>query len=188
MPAPTRTPRISWVEEGLRALAAGGPDAVRIEPLAKALGVTKGGFYWHFEDRSALLEEMLDAWERLGVDEVIERIEGEGGDARAKLRRLSEIATSDDEVLGIDPLKIDLAIRDWARREPAVAERLRGVDNRRMDYMRSLFGELCDGEDEVEARCLLAFTLWIGNHFIAADHGGRSREDVVELALATLEA
>ena len=68
----TRTPRSSWIHEGLRALAAGGPDAVRIEPLARALGVTKGGFYWHFADRRALLDEMLDAWERAGVDEVIE--------------------------------------------------------------------------------------------------------------------
>ena len=64
MAAPTRTPRHWWIEEGLRALAAGGPDAVRIDPLAKALGVTRGGFYWHFEDRGALLEEMLDTWER----------------------------------------------------------------------------------------------------------------------------
>ena len=47
MSAPTRTPRSSWIEEGLRALAAGGPDAVRIELLAQALGVTRGGFYWH---------------------------------------------------------------------------------------------------------------------------------------------
>ena len=53
-----------WIDEGLRALAGGGPDAVRIEPLAQALGVTKGGFYWHFDDRRALLDEMLDAWER----------------------------------------------------------------------------------------------------------------------------
>ena len=50
--AVARTPRGRWVEEGLRALAAGGPDAVRIEPLAQALGVTKGGFYWHFADRA----------------------------------------------------------------------------------------------------------------------------------------
>src|SRR2546421_5934141 len=28
MAAPTRTPRANWIEEGLRALAAGGPDAV----------------------------------------------------------------------------------------------------------------------------------------------------------------
>ena len=179
----TRTPRSSWIDEGLRALAAGGPDAVRIEPLAKALGVTKGGFYWHFDDRRALLDEMLDTWERVSVDEVIERIEGQGGDARAKLRRLSAIAGSSDE-----RLRIDLAVRDWSRRDNTVAKRLRRVDNRRMDYMRSLFGAICPDEDDVEARCMLAFSLWIGNHFIAADHGARRRADVVELALRRLEA
>src|SRR4051812_35917526 len=108
MMAITRTPRSSWIDEGLRALAAGGPHAVRIEPLARALGVTKGGFYWHFDDRRALLEEMLDTWERVSVDEVIERVESEGGDARAKLRQLSALAFSGDEVLRIDPLTIDL--------------------------------------------------------------------------------
>src|SRR2546423_4970676 len=117
MSAPTRTPRSSWIKEGLRALAAGGPDAVRIEPLAEALGVTRGGFYWHFDDRRALLEEILDSWERASVGEVIERVESEGGEPRFKLRRLSALAASSDE-----PLRIDLAVRDWARREPAVAE------------------------------------------------------------------
>lgn len=184
----TRTPRSSWIDEGLRALATGGPDAVRVESLARALGVTKGGFYWHFHDRRALLEEMLDTWERVSVDEVIERVEGEGGDARAKLRRLSAIASSGGKVLRIDPLRIDLAIRDWARREQTVADRLRRVDNRRMDYMRSLFGAFCPDQDDAEARCMLAFSLWIGNHFIAADHGARSRADVLKLAMRRLEA
>jgi AcrR family transcriptional regulator len=179
----TRTPRRSWIDEGLRALAAGGPDAVRIEPLARALGVTKGGFYWHFADRGALLEEMLDTWERVGVDEVIERVESEAGDARAKLRRLFAIAASGDEVL-----RTDLAVRDWSRRDKTVAQRLRRVDNRRMDYMRSLFAAFCPDEDEVEARCMLAFSVWIGNHFIAADHGARSRADVLALTLQRLEA
>jgi AcrR family transcriptional regulator len=184
--AVTRTPRSSWIDEGLRALAAGGPDAVRIESLARELGVTKGGFYWHFDGRRALLEELLDAWERVSVDEVIERVEGGGGDARAKLRRLSAIALSTHEVLRIDPLSIDLAIRDWARRERTVAARLRRVDNRRMDYMRSLFDAFCPAGDDVEARSLLAFSLWIGSHFIAADHGARSRADAVELAFKRL--
>jgi AcrR family transcriptional regulator len=181
----TRTPRSSWIDEGLRALAAGGPDAVRIEPLARALGVTKGGFYWHFDDRRALLEEMLDTWERVSVDEVIERVEAEGGDARARLRRLFALAFSGE---GPELLRIDLAVRDWSRREQTVAERLRRVDNRRMDYMRSLFGAFCPDEDDVEVRCTIASSLWIGNHFIAADHGARSRADVLELALRRLEA
>jgi AcrR family transcriptional regulator len=183
----TRTPRGNWIDAGLQALAAGGPDAVRIEPLARALGVTKGGFYWHFDGRPALLDELLDTWERVSVDEVIERVEGDGGDARAKLRRLSAIAASGD-VLRIDALKIDLAIRDWARRDRAVARRLRSVDNRRMDYMRSLFGAFCPEKNDVEARCMLAFSLWIGSHYIAADHPERSRSEVMELAFKRLLA
>ena len=180
----TRTPRSSWIEAGLLALAAGGPDAVRIEPLAQALGVTKGGFYWHFADRGALLEEMLDMWERVGVDEVIARVEAEGGDARDRLWRLFMLAGS----YGAELMRIDLAVRDWARRDPAVEERLRRVDNRRMDYMRALFGDLYPDEEDVEARCMLAFTLWIGNHFMAADHGDRTRADAMKLALRWLLA
>jgi AcrR family transcriptional regulator len=181
----TRTPRSGWIEEGLRALAAGGPDAVRIEPLAQALGVTKGGFYWHFDDRRALLEEMLDTWERVMIDEAIERVEGEGGDARARLRRLFAIASSTEAQVF---LRVDLAVRDWSRRDKAVAARLRRVDNRRMDYMRVLFGAFCADEDEVEARCMVAFSLFVGSPFVAADHGARSRAEVMQLVLRRLEA
>ena len=160
----------------MRALAAGGPDAVRVEALAQVLGVTKGGFYGHFADRNALLEEMLDTWERKAIDEVLERVERQGGDVRARLRRAGALTFS------AELLPIDLAVRDWARRDPAVAERLRRVDNRRMDYLRLLFGAICPDEDEVEARSMLAFSLVIGHHFMAAGHGARSHADVLELA------
>jgi AcrR family transcriptional regulator len=181
MASPTRTPRTSWIEQGLSALAAGGPDAVRIESLAQALGVSKGGFYWHFKDRPALLEEMLDAWERTWVDEVIEAVEAGDQDARSRLRRLFALAAAAGELL-----KIELAIRNWARRDEAVAKRLKRVDNRRMDYMRSLFGAICENEDDVEARCLLTFSLFVAGPFITTDHGGRSRAQVLELALEWL--
>jgi len=69
----------------MRALATGGPDAVRIEPLAKALGVSRGGFYWHFEDRPALLGEILDTWERMTTDEVIESTTASSGEAEPVL-------------------------------------------------------------------------------------------------------
>ena len=188
----TRTPRSSWIDGGLLALAAGGPDAVRIEPLAEALGVSKGGFYWHFDDRRALLDEMLDTWEQLVIDEAIERVEGEGGDARAKLRRLFALGRSGaaatsrtTSVPARALLKIDLAIRDWSRRDKAVAKRLKRVDNRRMEYIRSLFAAFCPDHD-VEVRCLVALSLVVASPSIAADHGGRSRADVLDLALGWL--
>jgi AcrR family transcriptional regulator len=179
--APTRTPRTSWIEEGLRALGVGGPDAVRVEKLAQTLGVTKGGFYWHFDGRGALLDEMLDAWERVVIDDVIERVESGGGDGRAKLWRLFRLAASIP-----DMLNVELAIRDWARRDEAVADRLRRIDNRRMAYMRPLFAEFCPDQDEVEVRCFLVLSVFIANHFIAADHGARHRDQVVGLAMRRL--
>ena len=181
MAPPTRTPRTKWIEMGLQALAAGGPDAVRVELLAKTLGVTRGGFYWHFADRQALLDEMLDTWERSTTDEVIRRVESEGGDARTKLRRTFDLTSATEGLLAID-----LAVRDWSRREHSVAERLARLDNRRMQYLRGLFAQFCDDPDDVEARSLLSFSLLIGNHFIAATHGALTRADVVNLALRRL--
>jgi len=174
--AVARTPRSSWIAEGLRALAAGGPDAVRIELLAQALGVSKGGFYWYFDNRNALLDEMLDTWEREMVAEVIDRVETAGGDGRERLRRLFSIADTADGMTA--NITTDLAVRDWARRDPAVAERLRRADNRRMDYLRSLYAEICADEDEAEVRSTISFALWIGSQLMAVDHGSRSAEEM----------
>lgn len=177
----TRTPRARWVEEGLRALADGGPAAVRVEALAKQLGVTKGGFYGYFADRDALLEALLDAWERESIDEVIDRVEREGGDPRTKIARAGVLTFSSDRLL-----PIDLAIRDWARRDERVAARLRRVDNRRMALLREMIGTFCADADEVEARSLLAFCVAIGEHFLAADHGNRTRAQVLARAVDLL--
>ncbi|SFT79354.1 transcriptional regulator, TetR family [Geodermatophilus amargosae] len=172
-----RTTRERWIEQGLQALAAGGPDAVRVEALAKDLGVTKGGFYGSFADRNALLEAMLDTWEREATDDVLDRIEREGGDPRTRIERAGTLTFSDDRLL-----PIDLAVRDWARRDEAVAERLRRVDDRRMGLLREMIGTFCTDPDEVEARSLLAFCVAIGEHFLAADHGDRTRAQVLARA------
>ena len=173
--AKARTSRQAWIDAGLRALSVGGRGSVLIESLARALGVTKGGFYGYFTDRNALLDEMLDTWERRSTEDVIDRVEHEGGDAMARARRAAELTFSEEL------LPIDLAVRDWSRRDPAVAHRLRRVDNFRMDYLRTLLGTVCADEEEIEARSLIAFSVAIADHFIAADHGTRSRAEVREL-------
>ena len=174
-----RTPRHRWIDEGLRALASGGPDAVRIEGVAQALGVSKGGFYGYFSDRRALLDEMLDCWERDVTDDIVARVEEQGGDAEVRLRRLFAIV-DDGEGLTTGVVT-DLAIRHWARRDAAVAERLRRVDNRRMDYLRTLFRGLCTDDDEAEARAMITFSLYIADPLLDVDHGERTPADVLDL-------
>jgi AcrR family transcriptional regulator len=176
-----RTPRSAWVEAGLRVLGDGGPGAVRIEALAESLGVTKGGFYGYFADRNALLAEMLDRWEREVTVAIIDRVDAAGGDARDRLRNLFHIADT-REGLSIE-VDTELAIRDWSRRDRAVAERLRRVDNLRMDYLRSLFGEFCADEEEVEIRCTIVTSVWLAAHFLTIDHGAWTLAEVEQLVL-----
>jgi AcrR family transcriptional regulator len=177
--ANVRTPRGAWIAAGLQALAAGGPEAVRVEALAVSLGVSKGGFYWHFTDRQTMLEEMLGAWEKAGTEDVIALVESQPADPRTKLQQLFKVAASAD-------FAVELAIRDWSRRDKDVARRLRRVDNRRMGYLRSLFGQFCADEDDVEARSMLAYALFIGSYFIAAQHGSKTRSQMVQLAVDRL--
>jgi len=180
--AKARTPRGAWVEAALQALATGGPEAVRVEALATRLGVSKGGFYWQFEDRQELLKEVLDSWEQSVVGDVIAQVESEPGDPRGKLQHLFELASTSSA----DLLQVELALRDWSRRNADVAARLHRVDNRRIEYLRSLFGPICVDEDDVEARSMLAFSLFIGSNFIVAEHRGRSRSQVLQLAIDRL--
>lgn len=182
MPAVPRTPRDRWVDAGLDALAAGGPDAVRVEALATELGVTKGGFYGHFPNREALLTALLDEWERRVTDVVLRRVEAAGGAAAAKMRRAGALTFSEEV------LPIDLAVRAWAHRDESVAARLRHVDNVRIGLLREQFATYVSDPDEIEARSLLAFATAIGHHFMAADHGRYGKRRALDLAAAFVMA
>jgi len=179
--APVRTPREAWLEGGLRLLASGGPDAVRVEPLAKELGVTKGGFYHHFPDRQALLDALLDTWEERLVDEAIETVERGGGDARTRLRQLFTLAATGGRLF-----QVELAVRDWGRRDDRVAARVRRVDDRRMAFLRPLFAEFCEGPADVEGRSLLVLTLFVGSAFVDADQGRHTRDQAHAAAIRHL--
>lgn len=175
-----RTPRELWIAAGLQVLADGGPDAVRVEVLARRLGVTKGGFYGHFADRQELLGAMLDSWERRSGEEVVARVDEEDGTRLERAVRAADLTFSEE----LRP--IDMAVRDWARRDEDVAARLRRLDNRRMDLLRRYFAQDFPDPAELEARCLLAFSVAVASDLIAADHPDRTRSEVEESAARLL--
>lgn len=174
------------MEAAFEALAAGGPDAVRVEALAGTLGVSKGGFYWHFANRKDLLDRILTTWERAVVDTVIDTVDSRSVDPREKLRELLEIAM--EFGLAGRGIEAEIAIRDWARRDPVVAERLHRVDERRMAYLRSLFAQFCPDDADVEARCLVVYALFVSSPLIALQHPGQTRVEVIRHAVELLLA
>ena len=151
-----------WVEAALAALAEGGVDAVRVEPLAKALEVTKGSFYWHFTDRRALLDAVLTHWSQ-GRRATIRQQADLPGDPGARLRYLAGLYTERANPRG---LTIELAIRALARGDRKAAEAVRAVDLERLKIVSGLFGGLGWNAAQAQARAVLFYSYLFGESLL----------------------
>src|SRR5215831_5066389 len=133
----TRT-REDWLRAARLALLHRGPDGVRVEPLARALGVTKGSFYWHFKDRGELMEALLREWEeetRLLTD-ALQTLDPLGA-LPAVLEELGRRNRSSER--GDSPS--DAAIFAWAALDRRVAKRVHRSERERMRLFRKLTGK-----------------------------------------------
>src|SRR6187549_3898960 len=68
-----------WLDQGLKALASRGFTALKAEPLAKAMGVSRGSFYWHFADISAFHAAILKQWREIAAEQIIAGVEAASG-------------------------------------------------------------------------------------------------------------
>jgi AcrR family transcriptional regulator len=159
--------RQDWVKMGLAVLAESGVEAVRVEPLAKRMRVTKGSFYWHFKDRNDLLEALLAEWVEIDTHSIIERVNQIDADPKTKLLRLFELAIADDGLTpGLADGTLEKAIRAWATSDVKVAAVLEQVDQQRLDYTKNLFLEMGFSEAEALARARLAYYSLVGEFTI----------------------
>jgi AcrR family transcriptional regulator len=130
----TRLSRGRWIAGAFQALVEGGIDALRVEPMAGRLGVTKGSFYHHFDNRRALQLAMLEEWERVGTSQIIDRVERAQTDPLAQLHALALETMGGDERVDA----IETAMRAWGREDEVVAAALARVDGRRVAFVVSL--------------------------------------------------
>lgn len=166
-----------WLLAGARQLRKGGVDSVRVEPIAKELGVTKGSFYWHFEKRRAWIDAIIAMWEERSTWAVIRHVDEKALDARERLLVLWSLNDDPEEV------RFELGIRDFAIRDAHVSEVVERVDTERLRYLRRNFRSLGLGAADAEARSLLYYSLLIGDYFIAQSHGRFSRGRVVQRSI-----
>jgi AcrR family transcriptional regulator len=149
----TRFTRDAWVAEALKVLTREGYSKLRIERISRDLNVSKGSFYWHFENRDAFLHAFVDHWYERYTKSVKKRVETAGGSARERLRLVLEL------VLGKNLSGYDFAFDGWASHEPSIAVRVQGVYQYRWRYIRSLFVEagFTGPELELRTRSFLGF-------------------------------
>jgi AcrR family transcriptional regulator len=154
--ATSRLPRSAWIDAASREFAENGLAGVRVELLARRLGVTKGSFYWHFTDRQALVDAVVGRWETEQTNAVIERTEAAATEPRARLAALfHDVARQAPHRRGERHLYLEAAGEH-------VEEAVRRVTHRRTEFVASLLVELGHPADDAARRATAAVAAAVG--------------------------
>jgi len=166
----------SWIEAGFKEIARTGVEGVRVEVLAKNLGVTKGGFYRRFRDRAALLEAMLQNWSQGRIALIERHTTLDGETARERLRALTELYS---EHMNTGGMAVELAIRQWARSDELAAAAVARVDAARLKNVGQLYRATGLSGDEADAQAFLFYCFVFGQSLLFLEQGPRKRTQLV---------
>ena len=141
-----------WIKEGLKALAKSGFTALKADPLAKTMGVSRGSFYWHFADLGAFHAAVLKRWREIAAERIIADVEAAGDEPLMALLRRSFGARLD----------LERAVRNWAAFDAAAQGAVRAIDRRRLDYIEQLLAKRGLEAATAQARAQILYWTFLG--------------------------
>jgi AcrR family transcriptional regulator len=143
-----------WLDQGLKALAQSGFTALKAEPLAKAMGVSRGSFYWHFADIAAFHAAILKHWREVAAEQVIAGLEASAKDANP-LALLLRGAFGSKQAL-------ERAVRSWAAIDPKARAAVQAIDRRRVDYVEHMLRQAGLQAEVARARAQILYWAFLG--------------------------
>ncbi|MEH2504999.1 AcrR family transcriptional regulator [Bradyrhizobium sp. AZCC 1578] len=143
-----------WLDQGLKTLATRGFTALKAEPLAKAMGVSRGSFYWHFADIGAFHAAVLARWHEVAAEQIIANVEAASKDE-------NPLALLLRRVFG-ERLMLERAVRTWASVDPAARAAVQAIDRRRLGYVEGLLAQSGLSTDVARARAQILYWAFLG--------------------------
>ncbi|MBR0696561.1 TetR/AcrR family transcriptional regulator [Bradyrhizobium lablabi] len=172
-----------WVTAGFAEIARSGIEGVRVEVLAKNLGVTKGGFYRRFRDRAALLDAMLASWRDGRIAAIEKQTALDGATARERLKGLIKLYS---ERMNTEAMAIELAIRNWARTDEAAATAVASVDAARLKNVGQLYRATGLPAEQADAKSFLFYCFIFGQSLLFLERGAHKRAQLLAKSAETL--
>ncbi len=168
-----RLTRADWIRHGLRTLAIDGPGALKVGPMAAALNVSRGSFYWHFQDIADFRGQLLQSWRQTTTDQIIQDLdahEGEPGRLVWLMRRAFK-----------GRRRLDRAVRAWAAHDAAVAAAVASVDKRRIAHLARLLVDAGVGRAQANHRAAFLYWAYLGQAAVM-DSNAMPADAVADLA------
>jgi AcrR family transcriptional regulator len=143
-----------WLNRGLKVLAAKGFTALKAEPMAKAMGVSRGSFYWHFADIGAFHAELLSYWREVAAEQIITGLEAAEEDEPPLAVLLRRTFSG--------RLALERAVRSWAAADAGARNAVQAIDRRRLDYVATLIRIEGLPSETAQARAQILYWAFLG--------------------------
>ena len=143
-----------WLNQGLKTLAKSGFTALKAEPLAKAMGVSRGSFYWHFTDIGAFHAAILKQWREIAAEQIIGGVEAASGGENPLEVLLRRVFS--------ERLAIENAVRTWASVDAAARSAVQAIDRRRLGYVEGLLTQSGLSVEVARARAQILYWAFLG--------------------------
>jgi AcrR family transcriptional regulator len=159
-----------WLDLGLKTLAKSGFTALKAEPLAKEMGVSRGSFYWHFKDIGAYHAAILKHWRDVAAEQIIANLEALSKDDNPLLVLLRRTFSS--------KLALENAVRTWATLDPMARAAVQATDRRRLSYVQTLLERSGVSPGVARSRAQILYWAFLG--FALSDQPlPKARQDAV---------
>jgi AcrR family transcriptional regulator len=178
-PANPKLGRQDWVNAALEILIEKGIEAVKVDPIAKSLQITRGSFYWHFKNLDDLLLAIIQEWQAIDTEDAIRQVEKIGGTPSQQLLHLFEIAAKDDD-------RLEKAMRIWAIHDVRAMASIERVDKQRLEYLQNLFVKIGFSQIDAALRAQVTYSVKLGWVVIAPPRKPSERLAQIRLVYETL--
>jgi AcrR family transcriptional regulator len=161
----------AWIDFGLRVLAREGSEGLKVDGLARKLGISRGSFYWHFRDPDTFYRQLIEHWKQTATEAIIVEIESQSA-PEPRLKALLRQAFGHRGSL-------EVGMRHWAERNPAAAQAVRAVDARRCDYLKALLVQAGVASASATVRAQVLYWAYLGAALAGGRRSGESLDRIV---------
>lgn len=158
-----------WLDAGFDVLADEGVAGLRIDRLARRVGLSKGSFFHHFASAAVYRETLLEEWATRAMMPASTAPPGQ---------RLGDLAS---RVGDLFDARVEAAVRAWAAQDPLAAHTLARVDAARLAALEQVWGALVTDPRRVRAAALIPHLIVIGAGVARPAPTGDELEDVFAL-------
>lgn len=166
-----------WLDAAYNRLITKGVASVKIAKLASELDVSRSSFYGYFDDREALLDQLVTRWRTHNIDPMVQA-------CSLPAKTLTEATLHIFDVWANPHAfdeRLELAIRSWAATDASLADALDRADTLRIESIAAVHERFGASPDRAIVQARVHFLSQIGRYTLGVEETWEQRSAVAPL-------